>query len=162
MNKNTNENRTKLLAVCLIISLLAAFHVNAEELFIDGSLGESTAQSTLEIHVYSTFLISVPVYISNEYSEEITVTNANLEPDYHASVSITNLNDDAMVDIVDPDGDNAVVPIYIDDVKITEKDAEHIRFDGNDTHYIKGGGINGGDAGHYTGVIQYAVSAVPN
>ncbi len=156
------QRMKRTLTLTLILALLAAYPAHAEGMFIDGSTGEMTAETTLDIHVYSSFVIAVPVAVSNEFGGDVVVSSANLEPDHHVSVKISNLNNDAKIDIQGSDGTAAEAPILIDGVQIYEKNAEHIRFDGNGSHYISGGNIDGGKAGHYTGTIQYLISLAQN
>ena len=114
----------RLLAILLAVVVIAAVSVvsPAAEL-VDSANGAYDAQTDIMYEVYSTYDVSVPMYIENGGQGTVSVNMNDVALGYHVQVSVTNMDENGCVPLFfnknDPSTRNGDVKLTVNGTPYT-------------------------------------------
>ena len=103
-----------LLAVIIIVAVSI---VTSSAEVVDSAMGSYEAQTDIYYEVYSTYDVSVPMFIESGGQGTVTVNMNDVAPSYHVQVSVTNMDELGRVplyaDKSDPSTQNGNVKLTV-------------------------------------------------
>ena len=159
------------LLVAMLVLTMSIAAVMADEEYVDTGNTTYTGETNIECHAYSTYMITIPSTLYADMDGEIRISSANIEPGYHISVYLTNVDEVGYVTVTNASGDTGKVSIYKNGALYMQDGTGLFHeFRSSDYDDNKSASCNISfnivpgtctKAGDYSGVICYRVECIP-
>ena len=114
----------RIIAVLLALIVIAAVSVISPAAeFVDSANGSYDAQTDITYEVYSTYDVSVPMYLQSGGQGDVTVNMNDVALGYHVEVAVTNMDENGCVPLYflksDPSTRNGDVKLTVNGTPYT-------------------------------------------